>query len=200
MLRALRGAQHEAVLQAEIPPSPSGSLPTPLSTIPTSPWAASPYLCLGVAVVLENQDTPLHPPSGRGDKRRRQANHRPHVQYWRELLAYIDATYRKKFGRHYPWNNLARKNLWNMARALTPWEVMALWDLYLESESWWAVQTTWSVYGMICDAGRLMDNSRLKQVAFVHKENLARKRYGRPSDAKAVFSSLFSDLACKLTS
>jgi hypothetical protein len=97
-------------------PSPSGSLPAPLSTIPTSPWAIPVCFRLGVAVVLESEDTPLHPPSARGDKRRRQANEKPHVEYWRELLAHIDAAYREKFGRHYPWNNLARKNLWNLAR------------------------------------------------------------------------------------
>jgi hypothetical protein len=42
-------------------------------------------------------------------------------------------TFRKKFGRHYPWNNLAGKNLWNLARGYSSWEVMALWGLYLEA-------------------------------------------------------------------
>jgi hypothetical protein len=178
MLQALPQAQHEALLRAEIPPSPSGSLPAPLSTRPTSPWSALLSWCSGVDVILESQDTPLHPPSGRGDKRRRQANKKPHVEYWRELLAYIDAAYRKKFGRHYLWNNLARKNLWNLARGYSSWEVMALWDLYLASESWWAVQTTWSVYGIIRDAGRLMDDPRLKPLARKHEESLARRRCG----------------------
>jgi len=142
-------------------------------------------------VILESQDTPLHPPSGRGDKRRRQAKQKPHVEYWHELLAYIDAAYRKKFARHYQWNNLARKNLWNLARGYSAWEVMALWDLYLESESWWAVQTTWSVYGMIRDASRLMDDSRLKQRALMHEAHLATCRFAKHINTSDVFNSLF---------
>jgi hypothetical protein len=173
MLQAVQRAELDALLQAAVTPSPSGSLPAPLSTQPSSPLGRVCCSRSGVAVVLENQDTPLHPPSCRGDKRRRQANTRPHVEYWHELLAFIDAGYRKKFGRHYPWNNLARKNIFNLAMALTAWEVMALWDLYLESRSWWASQTGWSVYGMIRDQGRLMDDPRFKQLAAHHEEGLA---------------------------
>ena len=179
MPRPLLRAQHEAQRRAEIPPSPSGSPPAPLSTIPTSPLAVTLSWRLGVAVIVESEDTPLHPPSGRGDKRRRQANQKPRVEYWHELLAHIDAGYRKKFGRHYAWNNLARKNLWNLARGYTAWEVMALWDLYLESESWWAVKTTWSVYGMIRDVGRLTDDSRFNRFTLTHEESLGRQRFGR---------------------
>ena len=134
-----------------------------------------------MAVIRKGQETPLHPPfgSGRGDKGRRQANQKPHVEYWHELLAYIDSAYAKKLGRHYPWNNLVRKNLWNMARVHSAWGVMALWDLYLESESWWARRTGCSVYGMIRDAGRLMDDSRFKQLAAKHEEHLVTQRYGQ---------------------
>jgi len=141
-----------------------------------------------MAVIRKRQETPLHPPC-QGDKGLRQANQEPHVEYWHDLLAYIDSAYRKKFGRHYPWNNLARKNLWNLARGYSSWEVMALWDLYLPSKSWWAVQTTWSVYGMIRDTGRIMDDPRFKQLAFKHEENLAERRFGRAS-RPTIFSIL----------
>jgi hypothetical protein len=192
-------ARLEAVLRAEIPPSPSGSLPTPLSTMPTSPLAALLCCRLGVAVVPESQDTPLHPPSGRGDERRRQANPKPHVEYWRELLAYVDAAYRKKFGRHYPWNNLSRKNVWNLARAYSAWEVMALWDLYLGSESWWARKTGWSVYGMIRDAERLMDDPRVKQSAVKHEQSIAERCFGGRANPSDIFNSLFPQSASKLS-
>jgi hypothetical protein len=140
-----------------------------------------------VAVILKQKITPLHPPyGGKGDKRRRQAKQKPHVEYWRELLAYVDASYRKKFGRHYPWSNPARKNLWNLARSYSSWEVMALWDLYLASESWWAVKTTWSVYGMIRDAGRLLDDSRFKQLTLKYVESLAKQRCDQFSTAKDI--------------
>ena len=84
-----------------------------------------------------------------------------------------------------PWNNLAPRNLWNLALAYSTWEVMAIWDLYLASESWWARQTGWSVYGMIRDAGWLIEDSRFKQLASTHDEELAKLRYGnfgKPED------------------
>jgi hypothetical protein len=89
-------------------------------------------------------------------------------------LAYIDSAYVKKFGSHYPWSSLARKNIWSLARVHSPWRVMALWDLYLETESWWAHQTGWSVYGMARDAGRLMDDGRFKRLSSQLEENLAK--------------------------
>ncbi len=134
------------------------------------------------------QETPLHPPYPRGDRTLRQANQKPHVEYWHELLAYIDSAYVQKLGSHYPWNNLARKNLWNMARVHSAWGVMALWELYLEGNSAWARRTAWSVYGMIRDAGRLMDDLRFKHLAAKHEESLARQRFGRFAKASDVLS------------
>jgi len=150
-----------------------------------------------MGVIRKGQETPLHPPC-QGDKRLRQANQKPHVEYWHELLAYIDSAYAKKLGRHYPWNNLVRKNLWNMARVHSAWGVMALWDLYLESESWWARRTGCSVYGMIRDAGRLMDDSRLKKLAANYEDGLAQYRIGMRIKTRDVFISLFSPSTCEL--
>jgi len=176
MLQAVQRAELEALLQAAVTPSPSGSLPTPHSTEPSTPLPECCSSVSGVAVILRSESTPLHPPSdtARGDRRFRQANQKGRVEYWGNLLGYIDAAYRKKFGRHYPWNNLARKNLWNLARVHSTWRVMALWDLYLETDSWWAWGTGWSVYGMIRDTGRLMDESRFKHLADEHEGNLER--------------------------
>ena len=148
-----------------------------------------------MAVIRKGQETPLHPPC-QGDKRLRQANQKPHVEYWHELLAYIDSAYAKKLGRHYPWNNLVRKNLWNFARAHSAWGVMALWDLYLETESRWAQRTGWSVYGMIRDAGRLMDDLRFKQLAAKHEEQLAIRRFGRFAKASDVLSRMKIFVSC----
>jgi hypothetical protein len=72
-----------------------------------------------------------------------------------------------------------------------------LWDLYLKSESWWAQQTGWSVYGMIRVAGKVLHDSRLKQIAAQHEENLAKLRYGRFATHNALFNSLFMQSACK---
>jgi hypothetical protein len=113
-------------------------------------------------------------------------------------LAHIDAAYRKKFEQQYPWSNLARKNLWNLARVFSSWEVMALWDLYLASDSWWAVQTSWSVYGMIRDVGYLIDDSRFKRIATKHEDQLIEAHYGKHTMPKELYDSLFQYSACKL--
>jgi len=152
-----------------------------------------------MGVIRKRQETPLHPPYGRGDKGLRQANKKPRVEYWHKLLAYIDSAYVKKFGQHYPWNNLARKNLWNMARVHSAWGVMALWDLYLAGESWWARQTNYSTYGMLREASRLMDDARFKPLVGEHEENLAKERFGGRINTREVFNSLFTPFACELS-
>lgn len=73
---------------------------------------------------------------------------------------------------------LARKNLWDIERVQSAWGVMTSWDLYLVSESWWARRTRWRVYGMIREAGRLIEDSRFKHLAVKHEETLAKRRYG----------------------
>jgi hypothetical protein len=65
---------------------------------------------------------------------------------------------------------------------------MALWDLYLENQSWWACQTGWSVYGMIRDAGRLLDDLRFKHLALKHEEWLASQQIGRFVSARDVLN------------
>ena len=67
---------------------------------------------------------------------------------------------------------------------------MALWDLHLEAESHWARRTGWSVYGMIRDAVRLMDDPRFKQLAAKHEENLATWRYGHFASPGDVIARL----------
>jgi hypothetical protein len=76
---------------------------------------------------------------------------------------------------------------------------MALWDLYQESESWWARQTGWSVYGMIRDLGRLMDDPSFKQLSARHEEELAIQRYGHFARAGDFLQSVDERLGCSLS-
>jgi hypothetical protein len=173
-------AELAALLRAEIPPLPRGLSPDPSLPNPLPPLADLCSSQSGTAVIRKGQETPLHPPyRRRGDREDRQANRKPHVEYWRPLLAYVDSAYVRKVGSHYPWSNLARKNLWNMARMYSAWMVMALWDLYLKGESEWARRTGYSVYGMIRDSGRLIDQSGFKRLAARHEEELAIQKYGQ---------------------
>src|SRR5712691_3585079 len=50
-------------------------------------------------------------------------------------------------------------------------------------------RTGWSVYGMIRDAGRLMDDSRFKQVAGKHEGQLAEQRFGKLTRPNDLFNS-----------
>jgi hypothetical protein len=153
--------------------SPHPSLPNP------HPRRLGPVVDISSLVVLQKyKETPLHPPYARGDKGLRQANKRPKVRYWHALLAYIDSTYVKKFGKHYPWNNLARKNFWNLARVHLAWSVMALWDLYLAGESVWAHRTAWTAYGLVRDVGWLIDKPQFKRLSLNHEAHLKCPRRG----------------------
>ncbi len=166
--RAKLGAQLPALLQAEFhPPGPRGDGGGSIN--PDKPQRN-----------LEEKNVTRPRGSGlgregygerpRGRRGRRRTNPRPRVEYWHELLAYIDSASVRKFGCHHAWNNLMRKNIWNLARVHSPWRVMALWDLYLESESWWARRTSWSVYGMVRDSGRLMEDARFKPGSDQHEQ------------------------------
>jgi len=53
-----------------------------------------------------------------------------------------------------------------------------------------------SVYGMIRNVGRLLDDPRLKQLVLKHDERLAKQCYGRFPKPSDVFSSLFPHSAC----
>ena len=157
--QAKLGAQLPALLQAEFhPPWRRGDGGGSYDLHKSQRNIDKKHICRLRGSGLGREGCGERPQGRRG--RHHHANPRPRVEYWHELLAYIDSAYVKKFGRHYPWSNLARKNVWNLARVHCAWRVMALWDLYIESESWWARQAGWSVYGMVRDAGRLMDSSR----------------------------------------
>jgi len=69
---------------------------------------------------------------------------------------------------------------------------------YLDTDSWWASRTGCSVYGMIRDTGRLMDDLRLKQLAAKHEETLATHSFGKHIKTSDVFNSLFRWSACEL--
>jgi hypothetical protein len=186
MLQALLQAELQAQLEALLRAQPRAELPAMLQAEFHPPWprgdeggSIDPHKSqrnLEEKNVSRPRGSGLgregcgeRPPGRRG---RRQANPRPRVEYWHELLAHIDVGYVKRFGRHYPWSNLARKNLWHLSRVHSAWRVMALWDLYLESESVWARRTGWSVYGMIRDTGRLMEDRRFKRLATEREKRL----------------------------
>jgi len=63
---------------------------------------------------------------------------------------------------------------------------MALWDLYLESETWWACRTGWSVYGMIREVGQLMENPRFKHRAARDEKHLTGGRIAPMQEAPDV--------------
>jgi hypothetical protein len=66
---------------------------------------------------------------------------------------------------------------------------MALWDVYLEGKSPWALRTRWGVYGMIRETGRLTDDPRFKRRFLRHDEDLATQRYGRFTKASGSITT-----------
>jgi hypothetical protein len=215
LLQAELQAQLEALLrgqpQAEPRAKPGALLPALLQAEIHPPWprgdGGGSYDLLKTQRNLEEKNISRPRGSGwgregygerpRGRRGCWRTNPRPRVEYWHELLAYIDSAYVKKFGRHYPWSNLARKNVWNLARVHSTWRVMALWDLFLESSSWWARRTAWSVYGMVRDTGRLMDDPRFKKLLAKHEEGLVQHRLARRIERTEALSHFFRRKAYK---
>ena len=193
-------AELAALLRAEIPPLPRGLSPDPSLPNPLPPLADLCSSQSGTAVIRKGQETPLHPPyRRRGDERGSPVEPETTRRILAATLAYVDSAYVRKLGSHYPWTNLARKNLWNLASLYSAWGVLALWDLYLESESDWARRTGWSVYGMIRDSGRLVDQPNFKQLASRHEEELAIQRYGQFATVKDFLRSMENFQGCGIS-
>lgn len=72
-----------------------------------------------------------------------------------------------KTGKRYFWTPLSRANVRTMMRVYRAAEMMALWDLYIETP-----HCAYLVYFMEREAGRLMDDPRFKPLVKKYDEML----------------------------
>lgn len=108
---------------------------------------------------------------------------------WQDMIDYMDRTWATKKGvKHYPWKGRDFKTLAGLANNFGAAGVMALWDLYLEGNSYWGLKTGLMFDGLIYDVGLLLDNKRYKHILAGHEKKID-KNAGL-HDAKAILDNV----------
>ena len=90
---------------------------------------------------------------------------RPRPEYIRDVRRYITAAWLKHSGQEFNWSPLARENLYRMALTFRAWELMAMWDIYLERP-----RVIYSVFYMGKVAAQIVADPRFKAIASKHEE------------------------------
>lgn len=130
--------------------------------------AVSPAVDVSPTVSIETPDcTPL-PEAGQGahaTARKRARRVRP--EYIRDVRRHIEQSFKARTDRYFQWTGLYRANLRTMMGVYTAWEIMALWDLYIE-----ASRNVYRLYYMEREAVFLMDDPRFKELSRKHEEFL----------------------------
>lgn len=119
-------------------------------------------------VSIETLDCNPLPEAGQGahaTARKRARRVRP--EYIRDVRRHMERTFKARTGSDFQWTALYRANLRTMMGVYSAWEIMALWDLYIE-----ASRNVYRLYYMEREAVFLMDDPRFKDLCRKHEEFL----------------------------
>lgn len=116
-------------------------------------------------------ETPSPNPSSPDLARQGRSKRRPRPEYIRDVRRLIVASWLAKTGQRWRWTPLDRNYLWRLAMRLPAWEIMALWDCYLE-RPWREVHITH--FCQVTD--QLRDNRRFKDLMRMYRDRLYCKR------------------------
>lgn len=103
---------------------------------------------------------------------RRSIRRRRRPDYIRDVRRLIEASWLAKVGQRWRWTPVDREYLYQLALRRPAWEIMALWDCYLE-RPWHECHVT-----HFCEPGVidwLLDNPRFKSLAAMYMDRLISK-------------------------
>lgn len=87
---------------------------------------------------------------------------RPAPEFWRQMLEHIDASWRQKKKRPYPFSPKDCNQLRLLCRFLTEAEIMALWDCYLAGSPFHGPRTGYLVHGFYEERSVLLEDPLFK--------------------------------------
>lgn len=96
------------------------------------------------------------------------------IEFWHDIFRHINI----HAAEPYPWQNSDRKILANAARKYGAAQVMAMWDFYISPENSWTKSTGKTIYGMVRDSARILDQAGFKTLARDYERYLL-KRHDR---------------------
>lgn len=81
-------------------------------------------------------------------------------QFWKEMIEHLDKSWsHKKRGARYPWSGKDFAHLKRILRIYQPFDVMALWDLYINSYDEFASKQGYNIPEFVRQIPRLIDGS-----------------------------------------
>jgi hypothetical protein len=93
--------------------------------------------------------------------------------YFQFLIDHIHSTWKKKKGFGYPFRGRDFKELKTATRNFQEWQLMALWDVFMESNDEWVSKTGYSVGAFLGSLVWLIDNKSWKQRAKIYQDRIA---------------------------
>jgi len=110
---------------------------------------------------------------------------KPATEWWKETLAHIDETWKKKKGRSYPFTGQDLKLLKLLRNCFTAQEVLALWDCYLRASPFWGQKTGFLIAGLFAERSVLLDDLNFKKLTAKYEAEFGMR------EAKEVGTELF---------
>lgn len=117
-------------------------------------------------------ETPSHAPHPDLTRPRR-SRRRPRAEFIRDIRRLINTSWLAKTGQRWRWTPYDRECIYRLAMQVPAWEVMALWDCFLD-RPFRECKIPHFCNGSVLD--RLRDDERAKPLANMYRDRLYYKR------------------------
>lgn len=122
-----------------------------------------------IAIAAKNAAPPSSPPKPPPKEKKPKAGT---IEFWQPLVDHISTTWAEKRGGKYPWRAQDFKALKDACNAFKPWQLMALWNVYLKEPDPFVKQTGYSLPEFLRRLTRLVDDAWWKRAAQQYEERL----------------------------
>lgn len=107
--------------------------------------------------------------------------------FFPKLVDHIDASWLKLKGMHYPFAGRDFRDLKAFSRSFKEWGVMALWDVFIASDSDWVLKSGYSVGAFVKCIPWLVDDLTWKAKSKRYESQIANEM---PSDLLPIFDQI----------
>jgi uncharacterized protein YdaU (DUF1376 family) len=117
---------------------------------------------------------PVVPSTGPGSHKKRQiaTDARNAIENWQDLVDHIDQAWKTKKGAPYPWDGQEFKKLHALAKTYQAAGVMAMFDLYMQIQTYFGKLTGYTLDGLRRDIGVIVDDPRWKPLSKSYDDKL----------------------------
>lgn len=152
------------------------NVPVPSPNVPNEIVESVPIETLDVrrkTLDVRHTSTPLAATNG-GPKILKPRAPKPEkaTPHWQDLVSHIDNAWMARKHTAYPWSGHEFRKLHELARTYQAHGVMALWDLYMSTGTYWGKLTGYMIDGLKKDIGVIVDDVRWKSLSRQYEDKL----------------------------